>query len=415
MHTPQLGACERLVWDIRRGNLVDRARLEPALATFLQGKAEPEPTDLADYLVGQQLLTRFQADTLLAGKKDHLVLGPYLAVDALGVGSLGTVYRARSKVNGKLYAVKVLPKRSVWHLSKAKNLIKACEQVRHPAIVPFADAGISGSLQYLAWPFVEGMSLQTLVTANGPLPHALAAHYLLEAAAGLADGHDRGLVHGLIKPSNLLITAVHHVKILDLGVGALLGQEESVVDTGGTATTLASSADCASPESVGDPSAIGPAADQYSLGCTLFFALTGRYPFEGATFVDKMVLHQTQPAPRVTDLAPEVPADLADVVARMLQKQPAARFPSLHEVVAVLKPLVQAGAVADAPSWRSMPPASQPRAAGPDGAVKPIEPLPLPAEAPPGGGMTAGAVLGGLAILVAVGLLGWMVAALLWR
>src|SRR5439155_5253297 len=94
MVTTELGPCEWFVWDLRRSNLIDRGQLDQVLGDFLKKHPNSEAPALAQYLVGQGILTQFQADRVLQGKTQGLVLGPYRLMDALGSGSMGTVYRA---------------------------------------------------------------------------------------------------------------------------------------------------------------------------------------------------------------------------------------------------------------------------------------------------------------------------------
>src|SRR5262249_62324591 len=108
-----------------------------------------------------------------------------------------------------------------------------------------------------------------------------ASQLALQVAEGLDVCHQQGLFHGFLKASNLLINAENQVHILDFGIGCLLAETEgeSLVDTMSTANSVASGLDCASPESIMDPTKLTPAGDQYSLGCVLYYALTGQCPF----------------------------------------------------------------------------------------------------------------------------------------
>src|SRR5205807_2869681 len=97
MLSTDLGACEWFVWDLRRSNLIDRGQLDQVIGEFLSKNANAEPPALAEYLVAQGILTEFQAERLLQGKTQGFVLGPFTLMDALGSGSMGTVYKAQSK------------------------------------------------------------------------------------------------------------------------------------------------------------------------------------------------------------------------------------------------------------------------------------------------------------------------------
>src|SRR5438128_2655871 len=112
----KLGACERVVYNLRRSNLLDRGRLDQVLGEFMKTDPQLEPAGLANYLIRQGILTPFQVDRVLAGKIENLVLGPYTVTDIIGFGSLGTVYQARSRNDEQLYALKLMPRRSVWNV-----------------------------------------------------------------------------------------------------------------------------------------------------------------------------------------------------------------------------------------------------------------------------------------------------------
>jgi serine/threonine protein kinase len=345
MVTSELGACEWFVWDLRRSNLIDRGRLDQVVGEFLQKQPRAEPPALAEYLIDQGILTPFQSERLLQGKTQGFVLGPFTLMDALGAGSMGTVYKAQSKTDNNWYAVKVLPRRSMWNVRIARRKVRLFEQARHPAVVPFVDVGTSGGMHYLAWPLVEGETLDKRMEAEGRLPHSVAAHIALQVAEGLDVCHQQGLIHGLLKPSNIMIGNEGQIFILDFGIGCLLAETEgeSLVDTMSTANAVASGLDCASPESIMDPTNLTPAGDQYSLGCALYYLLSGQYPFPDGNAADKMMAHQfKQPKPLV-ELNPDVPAVLVEIVERLMQKSPEQRYHTTTEVVEALRPFAGKG------------------------------------------------------------------------
>lgn len=370
MLTTDLGACEWFVWDLRRSNLIDRGQLDQIVGEFLEKNPRAEPPALAEYLVSQGVLTQFQADRLLQGKTQGFVLGPYVLTDALGSGSMGTVYKARSKNDKLWYAVKVLPRRSMWNVRIARRKVRAFEQCQHPTVVPFVDVGTSGGMHYLAWHLVEGEPLDKFVQRTGKLDPGLAAHLIVQVAEGLDVCHRQGLFHGLLKPSNLMVGPDYQVYILDFGIGSLLAETEgeSLVDTMSTANSVASGLDCASPESIMDPTNLTPAGDQYSLGCTLYFCLTGQYPFPDGSAAEKMTAHQfKQPTP-VRELAPEVPEELVEILDRLMQKLPENRFTSTADLIESLRPLAVAPvplpAARVAASLRALPERTRPTAPG---------------------------------------------------
>src|SRR5947208_10722108 len=360
MVTSDLGACEWFVWDLRRSGLIDRGQLDQIVGEFLKRNPRAEAPALAEFLVDQGTLTAFQAERILNGKTQGLVLGPYVLLDAVGSGSMGQVYKACSKNDNALYAVKVLPRRSMWNVRLARRQVRSFGQFAHPAVVPFMDVGTAGGLHYLCWPLVEGSTLEGVVQQNGKLPVNLATLYAVQVAQGLTVAHQNNLFHGLLKPSNVMVGPDNQARVLDFGIGSLLveNEGESLVDTMSTANTLTSGLDCASPECIMEPSNRTPAGDQYSLGCVLYYCLTGRVPFPEGSAVEKMMAHQTKEPVPIKEFAPDVPDGMVAVVKKLMAKTAEGRYSGTDEVAEALEPFlgelaaVAAGAV-DAARGRS--------------------------------------------------------------
>ncbi|MBL8797725.1 MAG: serine/threonine protein kinase [Planctomycetia bacterium] len=354
MAATDLGACEWFVWDLRRSNLIDRGQLDQVVGEYLKKHSRAEPPQLAEHLVGQGILTQFQADRILQGKTQGLVLGPYTLSDSIGTGSMGTVYKAMSKTDNKWYAVKVLPRRSMWNVRLARRQVRQFEQFTHPQVVPFVDVGTSGGLHYLSWPLIEGENMDAVIQREGKFSPEIAALYALQTAQGLHACHQHSIFHGLLKPSNMMLGPDGQIHILDLGIGALLAENEgeSLVDTMSTANTLTSGLDCSSPESIMEPTNRTAFGDQYSLGCVLYYFLSGRYPFPDGSAVEKMMAHQYKQPTSIKELVPGMPDALAGVVERLMQKKPEDRYGSCEEIVEALRPFAS----------QAPPPAKRPTA-----------------------------------------------------
>ena len=153
---------------------------------------------------------------------------------------------------------------------------------------------------------------------------------------------------------------------------------ESLVDTMSTANSVASGLDCASPESIMDPTNLTPAGDQYSLGCVLYHCLTGQPPFPHGSAAEKMMAHQFQEPTPISELSPEVPAELVAVVVRLMQKAPEQRFASAAEAVEALRAFAVTPAAAK-PAPRPLPGAKTsappPRPTAPTEPAKATTPL----------------------------------------
>jgi serine/threonine protein kinase len=398
MVSSELGACEWFVWDLRKSGLIDRGQLDQVIGEFLKRNPRAEPPTLAEYLVNQGMLSPFQAERILTGKTAGLVLGPYVLVDTLGTGSMGQVYKASSKTDNQWYAVKVLPRRSMWNVRLARRQVRAFSQFAHPGVVPFVDVGTSGGLHYLVWPLVGGETLESKVQREVKLAPAEAARVGLQVAQALNVCHQNGIFHGLLKPSNIMLGADGQARLLDFGIGSLLAENEgeSLVDTMSTANTMTSGLDCASPESIMEPTNRTMAGDQYSLGCILYYAVAGRYPFPDGTTVEKMMAHQFKTPTPLKEVAPQTPEALAAVVERLMQKAPEARYSGADEMVEALQVFAPETESAPArpshfgsqshfgtPVRKSEPARANTPLPGPGGV--PLPPRPRPAQPPAGG------------------------------
>ncbi len=343
MVATELGACEWFVWDLRRSNLIERGRLDQIVSEFLQKNPRAEPPSLAEFLIAQGILTDFQSERLLQGKTQGFVLGPFTLMDALGSGSMGTVYKAHNKTDNQWYAVKVLPRRSMWNVRIARRKVRSFEQCKHPSVVPFVDVGTAGGMHYLAWPYVEGETLDKVIERDGKLPAELVAHIALQIAEGLDVCHQQALFHGLLKPSNIMIGPERSVFILDFGIGCLLAETEgeSLVDTMSTANSVTSGLDCSSPESIMDPTNLAPTGDQYSLGCVMYYMLSGQYPFPDGSAAEKMMAHQLKEPQSLAELTPDASPEVIAVIERLMQKKPEDRYVAVGEIVAELRPFAR--------------------------------------------------------------------------
>jgi serine/threonine-protein kinase len=338
MITTRVSPAEAFLADLAE-HVPTPAALERARA-FRQAFPNRGAEELATFLVEQKLLTRFQADVLLKGEGSKLVLSIFSLVDVIGTGSMGTVYKARAMKDSEWYAIKIVPRRNVVNLATIGEKVEALKEIRHPRISAMIHVGAQGERVYMVWPLLEGGDkLDNIVQSKGKLTPKAAAQVALQIGLGLEAYHKHGLFHGLLKASDVLIGADRRVRLLDFGVGFLLTCErgKALLDTTTNNRALARGIDCASPESIMDPLNRTTQGDQYSLGCILYFCLTGRYPFVDSNPVKKMLAHQFEEPTPVTDLVPDCPPRLARIVHRMLSKQPADRFEDIGVVVAELQ------------------------------------------------------------------------------
>lgn len=320
---------------------------QDALNRLRSGPDSPAAPALAA-LVEAGHLTRFQAQAVQRGLAAHLVIGDYVLLELVGAGTMGTVYKARSRADGVLYAVKLVPRRSVINLKVLAEKVEALKRVRHPRVSAMVQVGTHNEWVYAVYPFLEsGEKLDAVIRRVGRLAPRQAAQVAQQVASGLRAYHRLGLFHGLLKPNDVVIGKDRRVRVLDFGVGFLLACErgKALLSTTTNAKAMTRGLDCASPESIMDPLARTPAGDQYSLGCILYFCLTGRFPFPDENPVKKMLGHQFEQPEPVRRRSPQVPERLEALVDRLLAKKPADRYPDIGAVVEELQELT-----ADAPA-----------------------------------------------------------------
>lgn len=335
-----------------RSGLVTPEQFDQALAAI---HAEPErlPTpveeirdeELAAKLIEMGLLTRYQADQLLAGRT-KLNLGPYTITDWIGQGGMGQVFKAVHKMMGRECAVKVLPreKSTPEAIESFTREIRTQAILDHPNLVRAYDAGHDGNVHYLVTEYVPGTDLRQLVRRQGPLTMQQAAKVVLQAALGLEYAHQRGLIHRDVKPGNILVTPDGIAKVSDLGLSGFIHDAENDPRAG----KIVGTADYLSPEQIKNPATITSVSDIYSLGCTLYYAISGKVPFPGGTTRDKARRHceETPWHPRRFNV--EVSEEFVEVMADMMEKEPQKRIQTAAEVAARLEPW--AGEAAPLPS-----------------------------------------------------------------
>jgi serine/threonine protein kinase len=218
--------------------------------------------------------------------------------------------------------------------------VQMAAQLDHPNIVKAYDAAEVNGLFFLVMEYVEGIDLGQRVAEEGPLPVGVACNYVRQVAMGLQYAHERGLVHRDIKPSNLLVTRAGLVKILDLGLARLAGAalEQAVGASNGVhGSGLAGTPDYIAPETAEDSRKADIRGDLYSLGCTFYFLLTGDVPFPGGGWTEKLLRHRLDSAPSVYVVRPEVPAEVAAILQRLMAKDPAERYATPAELAAALQ------------------------------------------------------------------------------
>ncbi len=359
---------------IKRSGLLSEEQLTAALEKFRAASGVvTDAKPFAEYLVRQKALTVWQAEKVLQGKHKGFFLGRYRLLSLLGKGGMSTVFLAQHTVMKRFCALKVLPTKRVHdasYLGRFHREAQAVAALDHPNIVRAydvdmtADAGVD--IHFLAMEFVQGKSLLELIQESGPLAITDAAEYVRQSALGLEHAHKAGLIHRDIKPGNLLVTPTGVLKVLDLGLARFFDDNDHSLTVQHDEKVLGT-ADYISPEQAIDSHKVDRRTDIYSLGCTLYYLLSGHPPFNSGSLAQRLVAHQTRPAPPITNDRPEVPAELQAIMEKMMAKKVEDRYQTAQEV---------ADAVAH---WQKPSPAKMAAAAP----VTPIVAVAPPAKAAP--------------------------------
>ncbi len=270
----------------------------------------------------------------------------YEVLRELGRGGMGVVYLARNKMMDRLEVLKVMNKALVDHPGAADRFlreIRSAARLSHKNVVSAYSALHVGDLIVLTMEYVDGEDLTKVVKSNGPLPIPNACYYIQQAALGLQHAHEKGMVHRDIKPQNLMLSRggnKHIIKILDFGLAK--ASHEGQVDTELTGTgRMLGTPDYVAPEQIVDASRADIRADIYSLGCTLYYLLTGAPPFKGKNLYEVLQAHQTGKVRFVRVVRPEVPPALAQIVTKAMAKAPGHRFQQPIDIFQALLPFVK--------------------------------------------------------------------------
>jgi serine/threonine protein kinase len=275
----------------------------------------------------------------------------YEILRELGRGGMGVVYLAKNKLMERLEVLKVVNKTLLDHPGAVERFlreIRAAAKLSHANVVAAHSAVQMGELLAFAMEYVEGQDLARLVKSQGPLPVPHACYYAQQAALGLQHAFEKGMVHRDIKPQNLILAREgkkHIVKVLDFGLAKATREKKD--DTGLTGEgKMLGTPDYIAPEQTLDAAKADIRADIYSLGCTLYYLLSGRPPFSAGSLTAVLVAHQMHETKPLNLVRPEVPEELAAVVRKMMAKSPAKRYQTPLDVAQALSPFVKPGATA---------------------------------------------------------------------
>ncbi len=298
-------------------------------------EVEVSDQQLAAQLVYNGVISEYQAEQLQSGRT-KFNLGPYIITDWIGQGGMGQVFKGEHIVLGRVSAIKVLPldKSNDYAISNFHREIKLQARMDHPNLVRAYDAGHDGKVHFLVTEYVPGRDLRRLIRNQGKLTVAEAAGVVMQVALGLHYAHQQGLIHRDIKPGNILVTEDGTAKLSDLGLSGFIDNEVEDPRAG----KIVGTADYLAPELIRNPREVSTITDIYSLGCTLYYSITGKVPFPGGSAKEKARRHLNEHPWHPRQFNPDVGEEFVELIADMMEKDPQKRIQSADEVASRLEP-----------------------------------------------------------------------------
>jgi hypothetical protein len=309
-----------------------------------------DPTDDSPTIISRRAPRPADADVFAGGLRGRH-LAHFELIEPIGVGGMAAVLRARDTQLDRFVALKILPPAMAADAENVRRFhqeARSAAKLDHENIARVFFCGEDQRLHFIAFEFVEGENLRTILERRGRLPVAEALTCLVQVAAGLCHAAERGVVHRDIKPSNIIVTPNGRAKLVDMGLARSLDPQHDagLTQSGVTLGTF----DYISPEQALEPRDADVRSDIYSLGCTFYHMLTGRPPVPEGTAARKLHHHQHVKPTDPRQLAPDLPDEVALILDRMMAKKPGDRYQTAGELVHhLLAAARKVGASADVP------------------------------------------------------------------
>ncbi|HZZ78712.1 MAG TPA: serine/threonine-protein kinase, partial [Gemmataceae bacterium] len=297
-----------------------------------------------------QLTRKTSPEALVAGLRGKQ-LAHFELIETIGVGGMAAVIRARDMQLDRFVALKILPPEMASEPENVRRFhqeARAAAKLDHENIARVFYCGEDHGLHFIAFEYVEGINLRTMIEQRGRLPVAEAVRYILQVATGLEHAATRGVVHRDVKPSNIIITPTGRAKLVDMGLARNLERrgETELTQSGMTLGTF----DYISPEQALEPRDADVRSDIYSLGCTFYHLLTGHAPVPEGTPAKKLQHHQHQAPIDPRQIDPTIPDEVVMVLSKMMAKNPNDRYQRpIHLVHHLMQVARKVGAADDLP------------------------------------------------------------------
>jgi serine/threonine protein kinase len=266
------------------------------------------------------------------------LLDHYRIESLVGQGGMGAVYRAIDQRLDRVVAVKVVPilHRKADTLRRFRIEAQSAAKLDHPNIARVYNVGETDKWNYIVFEFIEGINLRQLVLDRGPLSVDDATHFVCQVSDALQHASERGVVHRDIKPSNILLATDGKAKIVDMGLARTTALDRSQGDQTASGTTLGTF-DYISPEQAHDPRDADVRSDIYSLGCTLYYLLTGQPPFPDGTALQKLLMHGSKMPEDPRIFRDDLSDPLIAILKKMMAKKPRDRYQTPEDLASDLR------------------------------------------------------------------------------
>jgi serine/threonine protein kinase len=285
-----------------------------------QGKSSPAQS--------KKLTSADVGRTLQGTQLEHFQLEEFV-----GGGGMGAVFRATDEKLGRTVAVKVLSRnrKDADSLRRFKNEAQSAARLDHPNIARVFYVGEDAGWNFIVFEYISGINIRDLVSQRGPLSLQDCWSYVLQVADALMHASDRNIVHRDIKPSNILVTSDGTAKLVDMGLARFHQFNSDNSDATASGVTLGTF-DYISPEQARDPRNTDVRGDIYSLGCTLYYMLTGLAPYPAGTVLQKLLSHSGDPVPDPRAYREELDDGTVQILHKMLAKQPSNRYQTPNDL-----------------------------------------------------------------------------------
>lgn len=355
--TPTLQDAESALQDAAKGGtnidtLVGRLVIDQGLATqeevqhaIEKAKAlreENNQASLVQILVDNEYVTKRQIARLkqiIEAERSGQKIPGYKILGKLGAGAMATVFKAKQLSLDRTVAVKVLPRKFSSNQQFIERFYaegRAAAQLNHPNIVQAFDVGKAGDYHFFVMEFVDGRTVYDDIVKHKRYTEAEAIDIVIQTAEALLHAHERGLIHRDVKPKNIMINQDGVAKLADMGLARAVTDKEAAEAEAGKAFGTPY---YISPEQIRGEKNIGPPADIYSLGATLYHMVTGNVPFDGKNPSAVMHKHLKSDLVPPDHVNPRLSAGVSEVIEMMMAKDPKRRYQNSKDLLVDLRAL----------------------------------------------------------------------------